>query len=694
MTAAPPTEASASLAAKLDEISLEADILREGAEPPGPDDLAAMVEGASLVDQFLGEVVEIVRQICVAGLAFPAPELPGALEQLAERATALRLPTAYETLGRLRHRLAAVLAEPALEKRPALSADAWEETQRLIAWMRLFRREHDLVAVQSRMAAEARGEGAPPVATAATFPARSMSVWPLGIDLAPGGKLLVFCRDTESDAVAVLVDHLAEYRHDDPLAGKAISRLFQEALPLGPLLRGVVRLEDHPVTERGGVLFFRPAFGATPKIRPVARSFVSPALPELTIDPSAPLPRGPGRLKAELAWSTGRLAVTVAGRPAPLAMPPLLRFNLSKLLLREATHRAPLDLVAVGRGDELQVLSAETDFDGRTFPAYDPNLFLLAREVLRARLERARPGDPLALAFAQAAAFSLGGAGDDEIAAFRARLADLAPRGLVAHYRWALAGSRVGAELPPERVRPLLDDALALLAPSAPADLARLSRVLGRDGASSADVRLLEGAAYPVVWLAMEANLVEALRPGLEALLEGRLAFVVPASPPGDVCAKALLTALLGESLVGGTQTSAPGAAFALDGDDDAGDADDDDDKAGDAAGGAVGQALELLKGLVDSLTLGPGGGLERHLPDPLELLQIGDALAFLHGQSRLRGTLVPLGLPAEVPRQRAAAALLAAPAGGGEDDPAALFAAADALLALVAAGQAPLLLS
>jgi hypothetical protein len=36
----------------------------------------------------------------------------------------------------------------------------------------------------------------------------------------------------------------------------------------------------------------------------------------------------------------------------------------------------------------------------------------------------------------------------------------------------------------------------------------------------------------------------------------------------------------------------------------------------------------------------------------------------------------------------------LASPAGGGEDDPAALFAAADALLALVAAGQAPLLLS
>ncbi|HEU4405753.1 MAG TPA: hypothetical protein VFS43_10715 [Polyangiaceae bacterium] len=687
-TAAPTPDARASLAAKLDEISLEADILREGAEPPGPDDLAAMVDGASLVEQFLGEVVEIVRQICVAGLAFPAPELPSALEQLAERAAALRLPTAYETLGRLRHRLAAVLAEPALDKRPALSADAWEETQRLIAWMRLFRREHDLVAVQSRMAAEARGEGAPPAAAAAALPARSMSVWPLGIDLAPGGKLLIFCRDTESDAVAVLVDHLAEYRPDDPLAGKAISRLFQEALSLGPLLKGLIRLEDHPVTERGGVVFFRPAFGATPKARPVARSFVPPALPELTVSPSAPVPRGPGRLKAQIGWAPGRLDVTVEGLPVPLAVPPLLRFNLAKLLLREATRALPLDLVVVGRGDELRVLSAETDFDGRTFPAHDPSLFVLSREVLRARLARARPGDPLALASAQAAAFSLGGAGDDELEAFRARLADLAPRGLLAHYRWALAGARVGAELPPARVRPLLDDALALLAPGADADPARLSRVLGRDGASSADARLLEGAAYPVVWLAMEANLVDALRPGLTALLEGRLASVDAASPASDVCAKALLTALLGAPLVGGTATAAPGAAFATDEDDDEG------DEAEAADGGALGRAIALLQGLIASLTPGPGGGPARPLPDPLELVQLGDTLAFLHGHNRLRGTLVPLALPAELTRQRAADALLGSPAGGGEDGPAALYAAADALLALAAAGQAPLLVS
>lgn len=682
-------DASASLANKLDEISLEADILREGAEPPGPDDLAAMVDGAALVEQFLGEVVEIVRQICVAGLAFPAPELPGALEQLAERASALRLPTAYETLGRLRHRLAAVLAEPALEKRPSLSANAWEETQRLIAWMRLFRREHDLVAVQSRMAAEARGEGAPPVAAAATVPVRSMSVWPLGIDLAPGGKLLVFCRDTESDTIAVLVDHLAEYRQDDPLAGKAISRLFQESLSLGPLLQGLVRLEDHPVTERGGVIFFRPAFGATPKPRPVARSFVPPALPSLSIDPSSPVPRGPGRLNVQLSWASGKLDLSFGGHPVPLEVSPLLRFNLSKLLLRDATHATPLDLIVVGRGDELRALSAQTDFDGRTFVAHDPNLFLLERDVLRARLERSRPGDPLSLASAQAAAIALGGATDDELSAFRARLADLAPRGLRAYYRWALAGAWVGVDLPPARVRPLLDDALALLAPGAPTDPARLSRVLGRDGASSADARLLEDAAYPVVWLAMEANLVDELRPGLEALLEGRLAFVVPSSPASDVCAKALLTALLGETLAAGTTTSTPGAAFAIDGDDDEG---DDNDDATPAAGGALEQALALVKSLAESLTPRPGGGQERPLPDPLELLQIGDTLAFLQGQSRLRGTVAQLGLPADLTRQRAVDALLGSPVGGGEDSPAALFAAADALLALAAAGQAPLL--
>jgi hypothetical protein len=72
--------------------------------------------------------------------------------------------------------------------------------------------------------------------------------------------------------------------------------------------------------------------------------------------------------------------------------------------------------------------------------------------------------------------------------------------------------------------------------------------------------------------------------------------------------------------------------------------------------------------------------------------VQIGDTLAFLQGQSRLRGTVAQLGLPTDLTRQRAVDALLGSPVGGGEDNPAALLAAADALLALAAAGQAPLL--
>ncbi|MCU0684332.1 MAG: hypothetical protein MUF34_19170, partial [Polyangiaceae bacterium] len=553
---------------RFEAIGAEADALRRGAEPPAPDDLAEMASGASLVDQFLAEIAEAVRQVCVAGLAFPAPELPSTLDDLAERAAALRLATAFETLKRLRVRVAAVLAEPALEQRPALSADAWEETQRLIAWARLFQREHDLVTVQSRMAAEARGEGSALPASAAAVPSRSMTLWPLGIDLSPGGKLLIFCRDLESPAVAVLVDHLAEVRHDDPLGGKAISRLFQESLSLGSLLRNLLRLDEHPVAERGGVLFFRPAFGSKPQSRPVADSFVPPALPALALEPGTARPLGPGRLSSRLRWASGALHVSdEQGRPLPLSLTPLLRFNLSKLLLREASRSLPLELVVVGRGDELRVLSAQTDFDGRVFPAHEPSLFTLAREVLQTRLERARPGDALALAYAQAAACFLGGASDDALDALRTRLAELSPRGLEATYRRALAGALHNAALPAESVRPLLDDALAQLAPDADVDLARLARILGRDSASSADLRLLEGAAYPLVWLAMEAGLVEALRPALQTLLDGRLASVGPALPAGssdddaagtaaslsDVCAKALLTALLGTPLVGST---------------------------------------------------------------------------------------------------------------------------------------------
>jgi hypothetical protein len=676
-----------------------------GADPPTAADLAELGAQARVVDLFLSDLGEALRQICVAGLSFPAPELPETLASLAERAKAHRFSTSQELLARLRLRVGAILGEPDIEARHHYARGAWAEAQRLITWLRLYRAEHDLLTVQSRMAAEASGK---PAARPEAYRTRSLGVWPVGIDLASSGKLLIFALGVEGGEAVVLADHLAEFDAEAPLSSRAISRLFQDGVELRKVLASVIRLEDHPVVERGGALLFRPAFRSIPRVLPVADSFRPPALRELKVARVGHLPAGLFSLSVVARRTGGRLRVEHDGDEAPLAPSPLLRFNLSKLLLRERARSIELDLAVVTQEDRLSVLSTSTDLDGRVFIAHDPALFAVPREVLQTLAEKASsPEQGPALLFLRAATQALGGGKPARLEALCHEVEAAASAGIDDAYRLALAGALLGLELPGAKVKPLIEEALSLLAATSAegVDMGKLARCLGRreSEVSTGDMHLIDGrVAYRAIWLAMEANLVDELRDQLARVLAARYAGELRSPGVGDVCARALLLALLSGSTPAETSAVAARPEGAAPEDEDEDEGEDEEEKDGEDAGaavhGAAGDAAAALAFLEAHLaTILPSRRTSKTppTPEPLELVQLGDTRAFLRGEHRLGRTLEALEVPREKLRQLAVDALLdwlvepsVAPSRG------ALLGAADALLAVLAAGLLPHLAS
>lgn len=690
----------ASLEAKLATQVAEADALRALAreQPPTENDLAQALASMRLVDLFLSDLNEALRQIFVAGLSFPDPELPTLLHDLQGRSRALRLATAFERLGKLHAWLLATLAEPNLDARSPLAASAWDETQRLLAWARLYKAEHDLRVVQARMAAEAQGVK---IEAEPTFKTRSLSVWPVGIDLAPSGKFLVHGLSTDDGRPVLLVDHLAEYNKTSPFEGRAISRMFQETIELPRLLRSLVRLEEHPYSEKDGALIFRPAFRTIPKLLPLAENFKPPKLPTLSVGLGAQIPSGPFLLDAAVSWSGGRLHLGSLRGEIPIRMTPLLRFNLAKLLVREGLRRDEIQVCLQAKEEEFELLQITTALDGRTFPTCDPTTFRVAREVLQARARRASiPGEATAELFLRVATHALGNGKREEITALRQQVLAAKPQGIEERYRLALARMLLGLALDPNQERPFLQDALALLLRSAnaPVDLSRLSRVLGFPLAqtSASDLRHVDGAfAYRVVWLTMQCNLVDELRALLERLFEGNYKGELKDPGAGDVCARALLMALLAQPAVGLT-------AFHGDASDD--DEDDEDDEDEDEASGVTvdrglegwTKAREFLQAHLGDLTPRKSTTKSRPLPELIELIQLGDTRAFLHGEDRLGRTVTPLGIPDEKLRHACVEALLCWCSSADSERPRWQDAtgAADALLAVVASGQEAFFLS
>ncbi|MCA9538364.1 MAG: hypothetical protein KC620_05720, partial [Myxococcales bacterium] len=132
--------------------------------------LADVVADGPLLARLLDDLTDAIDQLFVAGLAHPDADLPDELAALIERAERAGLATATDGLKRLRDAVVALraAAPPGVEAPRELAAAAWDETQRLVAWLDLFRREFALLRVEGQLAAarlEARGERAPAAAT-------------------------------------------------------------------------------------------------------------------------------------------------------------------------------------------------------------------------------------------------------------------------------------------------------------------------------------------------------------------------------------------------------------------------------------------------------------------------------------------------------------------------------------------------
>ncbi len=648
------------IAEALDRVDRRADLVGERfTATAGEGEAAEMTRSGVLLDRFVADVEEALRQVFTAGLSFPDPELGDELSWLAERAGRHGLPSALTLLGRLEVWVRAIGAETDAGRRSHLASEAWDQTQRLVSWLRLLRTELDFLTVEGKLAEDAgqQQEGAE-----VSFPTRTLTAWPVGMELEPGGKLLIFCQDVDSGQPVVLRDHLSEFDANAPMADPVISRLFQDAVELGAVMNGLIRLEDHPVVQRRHSLLFRPAFRAIPRALAVTHGFSPPPLPELD-----PLRKGvltPVQTRATVSMARdGRVRWRA---PVQIHGSEVLRFNGTKALAREGADRVELDVVVRPRGETLRVLSAETE-DGRVFLADDPTLFRLAPSAL-ARVAQRTSADladePGAGCWLRTAAYLFGGADDEAVDRLREDLTRCGGEDLEAQYLVGQCRFVLGEPLPADAVQQLVQDTLELAAlpKGVAAPLDALERVLGRQ-VSPTDLRhVTDGMVYRALWLAHEAELTQQLEDPLRRLVTARYTGKLRSALPEAVCARALAVHMV----------------EVLDGD-----VDDDED-------GGGGEALTFLEAHLDDLLPGHGRGTGRRrrqpppMPELVELFQLGDTFALLTGGDRHGVTHAELGLPWLALAQTCADALLGWRVEPPDDHNAVV--AGDALLAVAAA--------
>lgn len=598
----------------LTQATTEADAFRGSLEPDEATaaDIASLDASRTLVDRFLLDVEEALKQVFVAGLAYPDPELADELASLSDRARRHGLPTATEGLDRLRILLLATHAERDLMRRQELAHRSWDETQRFVAWLRLFRVEYDLLAVQSRLEQDA--EKADAEETAPVFPTATLTARPLGMNLSASGRLLLYCQDVETGGAVVFHDHLAEWSRENPLRAPAISRLFQDSLFLGDVLAGVIRTEDHPVAWRRGAAVLRPAFAAIPEVLAVADDFAPVPLPS-----TGP---GPHREALHVSLTQGRPRVSPS-----TAMSQTLQFNLIKLLTRERRDHLELDAVLVSGGGDRTLLSVTTGFDGRVFPTYDTALFRQARSVVHARavkVDERLGGTTVAGFWVRAASCLLHGATHAEIDSLRNSLPTRRALGVAEHYRLGYAAFLLDEVHHPEGMRTLLETALRLATASSASDIdpVDLALVLGQRRSSSADFRLLDGNfVYQTLWLVYACALADDLRGPLRELWKARYASALVDPGWGDVVARVLLLLLMHET----GQMGGEDAVGAME--------------------DAVGEAAVFLAAHVGDLRQHGGN---RTAPELIEWLQLGDTFAWLHDLDRFGVTIRALGVTPE----------------------------------------------
>ena len=618
---------------RLSEASDAASVLRErfsNSEAPLPAD-------ARSIDRFLDDLHRSLATVFVGGLAFPDAELPDRLGELTQRAQRLGLSTPFEHCKRLQIWVEQLLSDRNTPERLAWAAHALEETQRLTAWLRLFRTEHAFAVLRTRLRPAADLTASHP-----KLPSLTADIWLEGVLLHRTGRAVFFGRQIENGRMVILRDQLAEVSANNPMHQRVLSRLFQSEIRLNQALGSLLRFENHPAVDTETEILLQPAFRSVPQRLSVTAHFKPPHAPQWTAALDSP-----GRLRTNL-----RRTATGIGcdSPLPIERSPVLRFNWTKLLAREATPTLSLDLLVLKREDTLVPLHQVDHTDGRVFPALDPTLFRTA-DVQLLRRATAAAVSPLPGAQLQATALQLVAnprPGDlDEV---RGRLLELAPTGIAASYRAGLSAWLLGE--PAGSLAAIAEDVLCLAQGST--DLDRLERVLNRGRCSPADLREVDGAAiYQALWLGDAAGI--SLDETATALLAGRYSGELLEPSVGDICARTLCLDRVEAS------------------------AEPDEDEEGPHRS----EALQFLTAHINDYR--PTRGRRLPLPDLIEIFQLADTFAVVSREPRRGPTVAALQLDMSTVQQRCADALCDWQCLPPDDNRA--YQAADALL-VIATGK------
>lgn len=524
------------------EVSAEAIRAAHGA--PDAHDLADFAEPGDALGRFADRLGELLGQIAVMGLAHPDPDLAPAAVELIEPASALGLGAAAEGLAELARALGAIraAAPPGRSAPAALTRAAWDATQRLVAWRRLFRRALALQRVEGLLARDALiARGArPPPSRPATASAR---IRPVGLALRDD-RLTLLGIDVDRGGPAQIRDRLSDHDPDDPLGGAVISRLFQARISLRAVLDGVIVFEDHPARRARGVPLFEPDFRARPRLLGAAGPLS--VMPDPVDDPAA-LERLRRPVRADVRVERGLDAPTLrlGDGEVEVERTPIFELNLIKRLI-EASG-APLALILGPAPGAPRVLSA-LDADRRLYVSHDPRVFTVPPAALYHRLGAAadRMGRPIAARFVRTVAGLFGGADDRALGALAEQWRGPAP-GIGRLYRGVLAGrllSIVGDPARDAAVEAAVDDALLVGAlPAGQVRPAALTALVGEPTAG----RLPGRAVFRALWLLFTGDPggVRARRGALLTLFAARYAEMSSAPEPHDVAARALLLAEL-----------------------------------------------------------------------------------------------------------------------------------------------------
>jgi len=297
------------------------------------------------VDVLLDDVEQELSALWGSGLALPGVERPAALRRLAARTEAAALARATGLLQAL---------GTALEEGD--SDGAFAQAMGLAVWLRTFRAVWSLEVARERLTVDTETG-----ATARRVAGYTGRVRLVGPEVR-AGRWLLHGLD-EAGRWVVLADQPDPLDLRDPLGGLSTSRLFQDHVRLGAVLRSTLALDDHPKDQSSRPILLRPAFAARPRLQTGGEG------PQPERVASVPRRGPPVVVTATWVPRPGGWGCRVGGVEVSLGDGEVLTFNLQK---RWALGVSEGRVAVLPDGGGAVLLSMEDRLGDPVFPTVDP----------------------------------------------------------------------------------------------------------------------------------------------------------------------------------------------------------------------------------------------------------------------------------------------------------------------------------